>query len=715
MSIKNKRSSYGLGLHSYGLGLLSLFVLHLKQIPLIILYPIGASINIVHSLLAHVYIWALNLFDNAKSRKKRLTRLIRKAVRSVIGGLSNAFGATWSRTLCKLFTLLLQIVSFLTTYAGFSFFVKHIHPLAPLFLAFVVQGGVFFLMNAYTSRKHDGNWKRHLLLVFLLLVSTLTSFVGVSNKIQDPTDDMKDSYNKYLSIHNKYLSDVVNNAECFTQDDIQAALNCCVKVRNEAETTLKMIPEAIPEKTTSDSSSRNWQYNPDGSLGGFGDSQESLIEPELETLKKTLEALLVDLQETIENLRYDPSALRSAGIYRAISSASEKDPSPESYLNFLNCIEEYRYLAEKVNEVRETINQGKAKSALLDTSLLDTSIFARKRLQKYNMAIEQRSLAMLYAYEDIIGSSNATDMSTVNQTPVIQTAINALFSGLDHLLMSPDLTRAEQIRTLLNQEMRNKHELLVSFGGNDISELDEQYESSLIPSTQLYPFRYLIRFSSPSWGTSLLALLFASMIDMLSLLIALTLVKRRDSILYAKNHKEDTRNREEILEDCYTYLCLKNLDDSNSELFESPVVKNDIRHYVSQTLTSIMTEFLRQVQFSYIPDSLDSFGYLTTTQVSNFTLEDKNLFQTFRLIHLIRPVTKEELVFLLNATFPVPTDDTKTSLPKAYIDDLPDEILYLVDNRLLMWFNENLSEFLSDNITSDGIIKPFIEPESLDM
>ena len=182
--------------------LLSLCVLHSKQLPLILLYPIGASISIVHSLLAHVYVWALNLFDNAKSRKKKLTRLTRKAVRSVIGSLTNTFNATWSRTLCKLFTLLLQFISFLTTYAGFSFFIKHIHPLAPLFLAFVDQGGVFFLLNSYAVRKHDGIWKRNVLLVLLLFVSITTSFTGISNKIQDPLDDMKNSYNLYLSVHN---------------------------------------------------------------------------------------------------------------------------------------------------------------------------------------------------------------------------------------------------------------------------------------------------------------------------------------------------------------------------------------------------------------------------------------------------------------------------------------------------------------------------------
>ena len=668
---------------------------HLQQIPYILWYPIAALIHLLFSASAYLYHWLDDRVNRHAARQRRLTRLTRRAVQSVLNTRSNKLHASFAARVCQFFTLLLQLISLLTTYAGFTFFLKHINPFAPLLLAVVVQGTFYFLLNARALRKREGAWKRRLLLLVALLISTTTSFVGISNTVRSPVEDMKASYNTYRAAHNDYLRGQVMEADIFTETEIREALDACARIRSSAEISLTAINEAMPAEdsiTNKTASSFVSGYTDDGSPL-YGYSTGTSTNTELEARRGRLRGLYAQIEAALENLRFDPYDLDAAAIYSACSSPERSEAEAQAYLDFLACLNEYAALEKLIAPVNGVI-QGAETNAAPETTV-DPKYFSEAKLDAYHGASALQAEAELDEYEAVMKADGGAVEAV---SPLISTATRAL-ADLEALLVSPELSQAETIRNTLNQAMTEKYKLL-SFDGQNA--LKAAFQSAQIPSSQLYPFRYLAQTSNQDWGSSLQALLLASLIDLLSLLLALTLINRRDSVLYAKNRRGNAGNREELLEDCYTYLCLRKLTSARPQ---KPVrTAADIRALVAHTIEDTVLQLVRRVRVCYLPDALDSFGYLTGGDLQGFTWEEADLFQTLRLLRLIRPITRSELAALLYAAFPDvrdPGNPEISALPRQYIDAIPDELLYLVDNRLLMWHNESFSGLLQANLLSD--------------
>jgi hypothetical protein len=109
---------------------------------------------------------------------ERMRRLIRTAISDVLHMQTNLMHSFNSRRVTQIFTLLLQIISAFTTYAGFVFFLGTVNPFAPIFMAVTVQGLAYYLMNNASSRKRAGGWKRIALLTLLIIISSTTSYIG---------------------------------------------------------------------------------------------------------------------------------------------------------------------------------------------------------------------------------------------------------------------------------------------------------------------------------------------------------------------------------------------------------------------------------------------------------------------------------------------------------------------------------------------------------
>ena len=167
------------------------------KILFMIWYPFQAIIELANGILYRINSWIHDSFDTEKYRKNKEQKLIRKAVSTVLHSHSNLLNTYLNRRVAKVLTLLLQIISFITTYAGFTFFLGTVNPIAPLFMAITVQGGCFYLLNYTSSRKRTGGWKRNFLLGFLLLTSAATSYIGIFDGVVRPVEKIEGQYNEY--------------------------------------------------------------------------------------------------------------------------------------------------------------------------------------------------------------------------------------------------------------------------------------------------------------------------------------------------------------------------------------------------------------------------------------------------------------------------------------------------------------------------------------
>ena len=91
-------------------------------------------------------------------------------------------------------SLLLQIISFLTTYQGAKYYFKEIFVLAPLFFAIAVQFVVYFLENSIRGRK---NATKMMALFLAICCSSYFSYIGIYNNVNSPLTYYQETYTNY--------------------------------------------------------------------------------------------------------------------------------------------------------------------------------------------------------------------------------------------------------------------------------------------------------------------------------------------------------------------------------------------------------------------------------------------------------------------------------------------------------------------------------------
>lgn len=212
----------------------------LWQLIFMLWYPIQTIIELVHGIFYRLNSWIHNLFETENYRKNKEQKLIRKAISTVLHSHSNLLNTYLNRRVAKILTLLLQIISFITTYAGFTFFLGTVNPIAPLLMAITVQGGCFYLLNYTSSRKRAGAWKRNILLLLLIATSTITSYIGIFEGVVRPVEKMESQYDYYTKTVKSIIEDQ-NNTKYKTNIDYSLIENSLEIIRHTHDDATQAI------------------------------------------------------------------------------------------------------------------------------------------------------------------------------------------------------------------------------------------------------------------------------------------------------------------------------------------------------------------------------------------------------------------------------------------------------------------------------------------
>lgn len=109
----------------------------------------------------------------------------------LLDGGRGPFGRTAFLGMVAVTTLLLQCISFASTWQGATVYLAGIFALAPLFFAVAVQAAAYFLANAM---RHKITAPRTLALVLALCCSTYYSYIGIYNHVQPPASYLAGRY-----------------------------------------------------------------------------------------------------------------------------------------------------------------------------------------------------------------------------------------------------------------------------------------------------------------------------------------------------------------------------------------------------------------------------------------------------------------------------------------------------------------------------------------
>ena len=119
-------------------------------------------------------------------------------------------------------SLLLQILSFLTTYQGSVYYFKGIFVLAPLLFAVAVQMVVYFQENALRNKR---NIAKILALVLAMSCSSYFSYIGIYNNVNSPLTYYQETYNAYKNELESKYKNLMNEADKKAQQELNIAVN----------------------------------------------------------------------------------------------------------------------------------------------------------------------------------------------------------------------------------------------------------------------------------------------------------------------------------------------------------------------------------------------------------------------------------------------------------------------------------------------------------
>lgn len=109
-----------------------------------------------------------------------------------------------------LVSLFLQIISFVTTYQGASYYFKEIFFLSPLLFAMAVQGVVYFLENSVSYR---AGLTKVAALALAIICSSYFSYTGIYNNVNSPLNYYRQTYNSYKEELDASYKNIINSAD----------------------------------------------------------------------------------------------------------------------------------------------------------------------------------------------------------------------------------------------------------------------------------------------------------------------------------------------------------------------------------------------------------------------------------------------------------------------------------------------------------------------
>lgn len=114
-------------------------------------------------------------------------------------------------------SLLLQIISFLTTYQGAEYYFKGIFVLAPLLFAVSVQLVVYFLENSIRGRR---NVTKIMALFLAMCCSGYFSYIGIYNNVNSPLTYYQETYTTYKNTLQATYDSLLAKAEKKAQQQL---------------------------------------------------------------------------------------------------------------------------------------------------------------------------------------------------------------------------------------------------------------------------------------------------------------------------------------------------------------------------------------------------------------------------------------------------------------------------------------------------------------
>lgn len=424
------------------------------------------------------------------------------------------FGENSLAIVAAVVTLLLQSISFATTWSGAKTYFSEVFTLAPLFFALSIQCTVFFLCNSICRKI---TFPRIAALILAILCSSWFSYIGIYNNVNSPEKYLEETYTDYRKKLCAEYSKISENINVLALNDINLMLNkldsaleenvmklseleeLANKVNNVKSTfSASMKAPSLSQFSSYEDYSNAYKMYISAVAGGSSDETSSTIQTLLSAYGYTTKA---ELMSDIAELKTSPS--QSESTYAQISS------------------------------LLGTNNSGIQESLITSVSSgkLDQNI--RQAVSMLSELSSANPHNILYAFQ-----VNQTDPESVMES--YETVSFSKNSEGKQLSLFP-----MELKNALDTQIKNGISYLEELNALSDSEENILRDSFILTDIHLIPVMSIL--SAKTRGTAVICLTIAIITDLLSLIFALIFSKPKNT-LTERNTKKFTAERSDLFE-----------------------------------------------------------------------------------------------------------------------------------------------------------------------
>lgn len=420
------------------------------------------------------------------------------------------------QTVVLLGTILLQYVSFATTYRGISFYFQEMAPGAAALITLVIQCSLLVLANAIVHRQRF-TLGRTLMMLYFMFTSMFFSFTGIVNQEISPEIDIRKNYSAfykdYENLRNDVLSKSTQSGDTFSITALEGDIK---SLKNNAESMRSSIEQSLATHQAQLDSSVKISYDENG-YPVYDTTQKdgnllTMIDKETQQINRLSE---LNQQLTIGQLKLD-----------VINDSTFEQKDLEEKMKLLNDS------ATGYGEVKQAYDQLAQYMKSIDSSLQMKAL--PETLGNYYRS---------FALQKKLQSEKCLDYDSLRAQ--VTTSKRDMTNVSDILAMQSLITR-EITDKFINTDLSDKTIASDSEYYTETMKLSEKAlhfeDINLVALARLHP-------SHKDFPTAVFLLILAIFVDGTTVLMPFFMNKTKKTILYAKKRKDLRFEEEDILSD----------------------------------------------------------------------------------------------------------------------------------------------------------------------
>lgn len=576
-------------------------------------------------------------------------------------------------------TFSLQLISLTTTYRGARYYLLDLNPIAPFLFASVVQILLFYFSKE-AGEQYRMKITRYVIFASIVILSVLTSYVGIVNQTISPLNDYKNQYTSYQNA----FHDAKNNVKQVYGDYVSydRAINSFV---NQAKQLIAITNNSIHGLQIQSGTLGQIQPSTTVTIKNENGIRSTTQTTDQSELTKALgkiannEEKTRKLKDAIKNLETAISGKNINALREELQNVEQNNKtsfSNESQAAFKNIILHFNTLLETLNSFLKEAKQPALKS-------IEPMQLNLEQLQNLVSTYEQFEALQLEPIQNLQKKHN-----------ILQAADSKKNEGIIHSLTTivlpfKDMQQEEyqKFRTDLELQISQSYYELKGFSDNlkfinpdKVSLIQKNLKVSFDKNSSFTDITVIAfqRFfeNEINQKAAFICIIIASLIDVLSALLPFFWFNRYVSSLYRKKRKN--KNPEEELLESLFYAMAKEVSMSNNESLSS------YEQYIYDVLLQLRNYFKNYKELPYF----EEYGYVLYAKRNDVEKEEyRDLNALLTSFHYVDTISNHDIMMQCEKHyhFEGGSDNKKH-----------EDYIYIMQKDVLLWLHQHLYKTLQN-------------------